>query len=92
MAESDDIKDDNQDVHALRKELTEAGLMEIGVDQFTDRIRDVKSAVIVCLRELMELDGGIQERESAAYSLGTLKRLEATLQAYASRPPARSRT
>ena len=56
--------------------LSEAGLVEIRLDEFAERIRDVKRIVTVRLRELLDLNGGTKERESAAYSLGTLKELE----------------
>ena len=56
--------------------LSEAGLVEIRLDEFAERIRDVKRIVGVHLHELLNFDTGIKERESAAYSLGTLKRLE----------------
>jgi hypothetical protein len=58
------------------KILSEAGLVEIRVEEFAERIRDVKRLVQVRLRELMDFDAGYKERESAAYSLGTLKGLE----------------
>jgi hypothetical protein len=60
--------------------LSEAGLVEIGPEEFVERIREVKKAVSVRLRELMEFDSGVQERDSAAHSLGTLKKLESKLQ------------
>ena len=56
--------------------LSEAGLVEIRLDEFAERIKDVKRIVTVRLRELLDLNGGTKERESAAYSLGTLKELE----------------
>jgi hypothetical protein len=61
------------------KSLSEAGLLEITLDQFPERIKEVKSVVMRRLSELLELKAGLQERESAAYSLGTLKNLEANL-------------
>jgi hypothetical protein len=66
--------------------LSEAGLMEIRLDEFAERIRDVKHIVTVRLGELLESNAGIQERESVAYWLGTLKRLESTLLANAPKP------
>ncbi len=65
--------------------LSEAGLVEIRLDQFAERIADVKRLVIVRLRQLLDFDNGIEERESAAYSLGTLKGLE--LKVLANAPP-----
>ncbi len=67
--------------------LSEAGLVEIRRDEFAERIRDVKRIVIVRLRELLDFDNRIQERESAAYSLGTLKGLELKVLAYAPKRP-----
>jgi hypothetical protein len=67
--------------------LSEAGLVEIRLDEFAERIRDVKRIVIVRLRELLDFNSGIQERESAAYSLGTLKGLELKVLANAPKPP-----
>ena len=67
--------------------LSEAGLVEIRLDEFAERIRDVKRIVTVRLRELLDLNGGTKERESAAYSLGTLKRLELKVLADAAKPP-----
>jgi hypothetical protein len=67
--------------------LSEAGLVEIRLDQFAERIRDVKRIVIVRLLELLNFGNGIEERESAAYSLGTLKGIELKLLATAAKPP-----
>ena len=81
---------ESEDQRAWRV-LSEAGLIEIQLDQFVERIRDVKRIVIVRLRELLDLENGTEERESAAYSLGTLKGLELKLMAKASESPDRSR-
>jgi hypothetical protein len=67
--------------------LSEAGLVEIHIDEFAARIRDVKHTVIVRLRELLDRTNGLKERESAAYSLGTLKGIELKLQANPPKPP-----
>lgn len=67
--------------------LSEAGLVEIRLDEFAERIRDVKRTVMIRLRELMDFDTGMKERESAAYSLGTLKGLELKVLANAPKPP-----
>ena len=67
--------------------LSEAGLVEIRLDEFAERIRDVKRMVIVRLREMLDFNTDIQECESAAYSLGTLKGLELKVLANAARPP-----
>jgi hypothetical protein len=63
------------------KLLSEAGLVDITLDDFPERIKAAKNVVIGRLRELLELTTTIQEeRQSVAYSLGTLKKLETTLQ------------
>jgi len=66
--------------------LSEAGLVEIRLDEFAERIKDVKRIVIGRLRELLDFDTGMKERESAAYSLGTLKGLELKVLANAAKP------
>jgi len=65
------------------KSLSKAGLVEIGLDEFPERIRQVKLVVMSRLSELLERKNRIQERNAVAYSLGTLKNLEATLLAEA---------
>ncbi|MFY9906870.1 MAG: hypothetical protein WBX02_10015 [Terriglobales bacterium] len=67
--------------------LSEAGLVEIRLDEFAERIRDVKRMVTGRLFDLLNLNTGVQERESAAYSLGTLKGLELKVVANAPKPP-----
>jgi hypothetical protein len=67
--------------------LSDAGLVEIRLDEFAERIRDVKRIVIARLRELLDFNTGLKERESAAYSLGTLKGLELKVLANAPKPP-----
>lgn len=69
-------KSDDETGQQVWKVLSEAGLVEIRLDEFAERIRDVQRTVIVRLRDLLDFDTGIKERESAAYSLGTLKGLE----------------
>ena len=61
------------------KSLADAGLVEIEPEEFPERIREVKKAVMVRLSELLEGETNWRERESAAYSLGTLKKLESKL-------------
>lgn len=63
----------------VRKSLSDARLVEIELDEFPDRIREVKQVAIGRLGELLQKDTGLQERRSVAHSLGTLSRLEATL-------------
>jgi hypothetical protein len=83
VSRSDDEPDE---LHAWRV-LSDAGLVEIGPDEFAERIKDVKRIVTVRLRELLDFNTGVQERESAAYSLGTLKGLELKVLASAPKPP-----
>ena len=65
----------------VRKSLAEARLVEIELDEFPDRIREVKQAAIGRLGELLQNDTGLGEGRSVAHSVGTLSRLEATLRA-----------
>lgn len=65
----------------VRKSLAEAHLVEIAPDEFADRIREVKQVAIGHLGELLKSDTGAGEKRSVAHSLGTLRRLEATLRA-----------
>jgi hypothetical protein len=67
--------------------LSEAGLVEIRLDEFAQRIRDVKRIVGARLHELLDFNTASKERESAAYSLGTLKRLELKVLANTPKPP-----
>jgi hypothetical protein len=60
--------------------LSEAGLIDIPADEFAQRIKEAKDAVMGRLGELLELTADMKERESAAYSLATLKKLETTLE------------
>ncbi len=73
--------DETDDQQRAWKSLSKAGLVEIALDEFPERIKEVKHVVMTRLSELLELKNRIQERNSVAYSLGTLKNLEATLQA-----------
>ena len=63
----------------VRKSLADARLVEIELNEFPDRIREVKQVAIGRLGELLQNDTGLPERRSVAHSLGTLSRLEATL-------------
>ncbi len=83
MSRSDDETEEQQ----AWRVLSEAGLVEIRLEEFAERIRDVKRIVGVRLRELLDFDNSIKERESAAYSLGTLKGLELKVQAHAAKTP-----
>ena len=59
--------------------LADAGLIDIPPDEFAERIKEAKDVVMGRLGELLELTTDIQERESAAISLATLKELERTV-------------
>jgi len=72
--------DQTDDQQQAWKTLSKAGLVEIALDEFPERIKEVKHVVMTRLSELLEFKNRIQERNSVAYSLGTLKNLEATLQ------------
>jgi len=67
----------------VRKSLADARLVEIELDEFPDRIREVKQVdnLLKHLDNLLPKDAGLREPRSVAHSLGTLSRLEATLQA-----------
>ena len=78
--------DEETEEQQVWRALSEAGLVEIRLEEFAERIKDVKRIVTVRLRELLDFNTGIKERESAAYSLGTLKGLELKL-ANAPKPP-----
>jgi hypothetical protein len=68
--------DEETEAQQVWRALSEAGLVEIQLDEFAERIREVKRIVVVRLRELLDFETGIRERECAASSLGTLKGLE----------------
>jgi len=78
--------DEESEAQQLWRMLSEAGLVEIRVDEFAERIKDVKRIVMLRLRELLDFNNGIQERESAAYSLGALRGLELKVLANAPTP------
>jgi len=59
--------------------LSEAGLVDIATDQFSERVKEAKKAVMDRLGELLASTTDIEERDSAAYSLATLKKLETAL-------------
>ena len=60
--------------------LSEAGLVDRPADEFSERVKEAKKAVIDHLGEMLETTSDIEERDSAAYSLATLKKLETALQ------------
>ena len=60
--------------------LSEAGLVDIPTNEFPERVKEAKKAVMDRLGELLKTTADIEERDSAAYSLATLKKLETALQ------------
>jgi hypothetical protein len=82
-----DDEDDEPDQLQVWRVLSEARLVEIRLDEFAERISDVKRIVTGRLFDLLNFNTGVQERESAAYSLGTLKGLELKVLANAPKPP-----
>lgn len=63
----------------LRSSLSQAGFLDIAPDEFADRIKQAKQVVIGRLSELLQVKTDLRERESAACSLATLKKLETTV-------------
>lgn len=71
------------------KLLSEAGLVDIGPYEFPERIKEAKDIVLRRLTELLEASPGLDECQSAAYSLGTLTQVETRLGASLSGEPTR---
>ncbi|HEY4762104.1 MAG TPA: hypothetical protein VIH75_00420 [Candidatus Sulfotelmatobacter sp.] len=71
--------DEGSEKERVWRVLSEAGLIDIPPDEFAERIKEAKHAVMGRLSELLEQTTDIQEREAAAYSLATLKELERTV-------------
>src|SRR5262249_11871737 len=71
--------DEKTETERVWKLLSEAGLVDITLDDFPERIKEAKDVVMGRLSELLKVTTDIQERHSAAYSLATLKKLEKTL-------------
>jgi hypothetical protein len=71
--------DEESEKERVWRVLSEAGLIDIPPDEFAERIKEAKHAVMGRLSELLEQTTDIQEREAAAYSLATLKELERTV-------------
>ena len=71
--------DEKSDKERLWKLLSEARLLDIPLEEFPERIKEAKSVLMRRLGELLELKNDVQERQSTAYSLGTLKKLETSL-------------
>jgi len=79
--------DEETEAQQVWRALSEAGLVEIRLDEFAERIREVKRIVVGRLHELLDIDTGVKERESAASSLGTLRGLELKVQENTPKPP-----
>ena len=71
--------DEESEKEPIWRVLSEAGLIDIPPGEFAERIKEAKDVVMGRLGELLELTTDIQERESAAISLATLKELERTV-------------
>ena len=71
--------DEESEKERIWRVLSEAGLIDIPPDEFAERIKEAKQVVMGRLSELLEQTTDIQEREAAAYSLATLKKLERTV-------------
>ena len=69
------------------KLLSEAGLVDIGPNDFPERIKEVKDIVLRRLTELLEATSAHDDCQSTAYSLGTLTQLETRLGASLSVKP-----
>jgi len=70
---------EESEAERVRRLLVEAGFVDITVDEFPERVKEAKHAVMGRLGELLELTTDIQERRSAAHSLATLRKIETTL-------------
>ena len=70
--------------------LSEAGLVDIGPDEFPTRIKEAKDVVLKRLTELLEASPTPDECQCAAHSLGALTQLETRLGAPLSNRPMRS--
>jgi hypothetical protein len=74
-----DRPDEKTQTQRVWRSLTEAGLVEIRLDEFPDKLKEVKHVAMGRLGELLERQTAVREQESVAHSLGTLKRLETML-------------
>ena len=72
---------EENNIQKARQSLTDAGLVEIALDQFPERIKEVCHVAMGRLGELLERKNNIEEREHVARSVGTLKRLENKVEA-----------
>jgi hypothetical protein len=74
------VSSEEKKIQKARKSLTDAGLVEIALDQFPERIKQVCHVAMGRLGELLERKNDVAERECVARSVGTLKRLENRLE------------
>lgn len=76
------------------KLLSEAGLVDIRVDDFPERIKEAKDILLRRLTELLNVTSDPEERQSTAYSLGTLTRVQTKIghQRQAAGDPGEART
>lgn len=71
--------EDESEQDRLWSSLSQAGFLEIAPDEVAERIKEAKLVVIGRLSELLQVTTDLRERESAACSLATLKKLETTV-------------
>lgn len=84
------MSSEEKHIQKARKSLTDAGLVEISLDQFPERIKEVCHVVMGRLGELLERKNDVNEREWVARSVGTLKRLENRLETTGRSPKSQS--
>ena len=72
---------EEKNILKARQSLSDAGLVEIALDQFPERITEVCHVAMGRLGELLERKNAVEEREHVARSVGTLKRLENKVEA-----------
>jgi len=75
------VSSEEKNIQKVRKSLTDAGLVEISLDQFPERIKEVCHVAMGRLGELLEHKNAVEERQCVARSVGTLKRLESRVEA-----------
>jgi hypothetical protein len=73
MVNRSDKESEHERVWSL---LLKGGFFDIPPDEFADRIKEAKHVVMARLSQLLQVTTDIRERESAACSLATLKKLE----------------
>jgi hypothetical protein len=75
------VSGEENNILKARQSLSDAGLVEIALDQFPERIKEVCHVAMGRLGELLERKNAVEEREHVARSVGTLKRLENKVEA-----------